>query len=105
MMWIRSENREWRTTPYAGIDISFLRRNGEKGATVLLRFSKGARFPLHNHPGGEELLVLEGVVLVGGERLVRGDYLWTERNGKHDSVAEEASLLFVNTPEGIEVLE
>ena len=28
--------------------------------TSLLRFDAGARFPLHDHPGGEEVFVVDG---------------------------------------------
>lgn len=105
MILLTTDKQEWRATPYQGIEICFLRRSGDRGASVLLKFQQGARFPLHNHPGGEELFVLKGTVLVGGERLAEGDYLWTEPNASHDSVAEEDVILFVNTPEGIEILE
>jgi quercetin dioxygenase-like cupin family protein len=30
-----------------------------RASSVLLRFEAGATFPAHNHPGGEEVYVLE----------------------------------------------
>ena len=38
------------------------RRGGESdNATSLVRFRPGATFPSYAHPGGEELLILDGV--------------------------------------------
>jgi len=37
--------------------------------TILLKFEAGAVYPYHNHPGGEEVFVLEGDVLFNEEKL------------------------------------
>jgi quercetin dioxygenase-like cupin family protein len=105
MLLVRSADRTWRRTPYAGIEMCVLRGNDEHGGAVLLKFPRAARFPLHDHPGGEELYVLEGRITVGEHALSRGDYLWTEPGGRHDAIAEQDTVVLVTTPKGIKVLE
>src|SRR5260370_18205495 len=75
---VTSESQKWRATPYAGIELCLLRQNEEKGGALLLKLAAGARFPLHDHPGGEEVYVVEGAVTIGGRKLAAGDHLWTQ---------------------------
>jgi quercetin dioxygenase-like cupin family protein len=82
-----------------------LRQNEVGGGAVLLKFTKGARFPTHDHPGGEEVYVIDGRAVIGTVTVKRGDYLWTEPNGIHDLTAEEETVLFVSSPNGIKVVE
>ena len=98
-------NQQWRTTPYAGIQMCGLRRNDQGGGTVLLKITQGARFPLHDHPGGEEVYVIYGRAVGGGVTVNTGDYLWTPPHGTHDLQAEEDTLLFVSAPMGIRLPE
>jgi quercetin dioxygenase-like cupin family protein len=99
------ENQQWRTTPYAGIQMCGLRHNDQGGGTVLLKITQGARFPLHDHPGGEEVYVIYGRAVVGGVTVNTGDYLWTPPNGTHDLQAEAETLLFVSAPKGIRLIK
>ncbi|NIP78481.1 MAG: cupin domain-containing protein, partial [Gemmatimonadetes bacterium] len=50
-----------------GISVKILRFDERQGRppTFLLRFEPGASYPNHNHPGGEEVYVLEGEVRFG----------------------------------------
>ena len=97
--------QKWKPTPYTGVQMCGLRQNEQGGGTVLLRVSPGARFPLHDHPGGEEVFVVYGRAVVGDVTVSTGDYLWTPPNGTHDMRAEEETLLFVSSPNGIRVIE
>ena len=99
------EDQKWRALPYEGVEMCGLRQNESGGGAVLLKFSKGARFPTHDHPGGEEVYVIYGCAVIGGITVKAGDYLWTPPNNTHDLVAEEETVLFVSSPEGIKVLE
>jgi len=53
---------DWVQSPATGVERRQLFRIGaEKArATSIVRYEPGSRFPRHNHPGGEEFLVLEG---------------------------------------------
>lgn len=97
--------RQWRATPYAGVEVCRLRDNGAGGGSSLVKVAAGARVPTHDHPGGEEVLLLEGRAVIGGRTLVAGDYLWTAPDGVHDLRAEEDTLLFVAAPSGVRILQ
>ena len=49
----------------------------------MLKFDAGAKYPYHNHPGGEELFVMEGNCIIESAVLHKGDYLYTPPNSKH----------------------
>lgn len=52
------------------------RLGGERArATSLVRYAPGSVFPGHGHPGGEEILVLDGELLEGLETYARGSWL------------------------------
>jgi anti-sigma factor ChrR (cupin superfamily) len=53
----------WTPSPVAGMERRLLdRRGGEVArATSIVRDAPGSRFERHGHPGGEEIVVLDGV--------------------------------------------
>ena len=53
----------WQPSPMAGVQRKPLSRSGaESGhATSLVCYAAGSNFRSHPHPGGEEILVLDGV--------------------------------------------
>jgi quercetin dioxygenase-like cupin family protein len=88
------------------VSVKVLRRDpATGGSTSIVRFEAGARFPAHNHPGGEEVLVLEGEVQIGGDRLGTGDYLYTPPGGKHALSTEGGCVILVVLPQPVEILE
>jgi quercetin dioxygenase-like cupin family protein len=97
--------RRWRPTPQAGVLVCELRDNGAGGGSALVRVAAGARVPAHDHPGGEEVSLVEGRAVVGGVTLRPGDYLFTGPDLAHDLRAEEDTVLFVSTPGGVRVIE
>lgn len=88
-----------------GIFIKILRRD-ETGRppSFLLKFEAGASYPYHNHPAGEELLVMEGTCVVAGASLTAGDYLYTPPGFKHAVSTETGCTLFFMVPEEVEIL-
>src|ERR1041384_5884373 len=100
-----SENQKWRATPYAGVQMCGLRQNENGGGAGLLKVAKGARFSTHDHPGGEEVYVVYGRAIIGEITVTQGDYLWTPPDNTHDLKAEEETLMFISSPNGIKVIE
>ena len=100
-----AEGRRWQATSHAGVEVCVLRQNGQGGGAALVRFAAGARFPRHDHPGGEEVYVLEGRCVVGGATLAAGDFLWTPPGGVHDLRAEAPTVIYVATPSGVRIVE
>jgi quercetin dioxygenase-like cupin family protein len=106
---VRSLQIEWRplTEPgVSGVFVKVLRFDKEtrRAPTILLKFEAGATYPAHNHPGGEEVFVLEGDLRLGKDHLYIGDYLYTSPNGKHAVRSEGGCIVLVNVPEEVEIL-
>src|SRR5262245_52036796 len=81
---VRTSEADWRATRTPGVAIKMLREDpATGGSSFLVRLEPGARIPAHDHPGGEELFVVDGDFQVGPERLSAGDYLYTPPDGKH----------------------
>ena len=58
------DSMNWVQSPEAGVWRKRVYMDGPAEAgkvTSLVRYDAGARFPEHGHPGGEEVLVLEGI--------------------------------------------
>ena len=60
---IETAEQEWIASPMPGVWRKPLaREDRERGhATSIVRYEAGAKFSAHDHPLGEEILVLEGV--------------------------------------------
>lgn len=60
---IRPGDSPWRASPMPGVERCLLDRIGDEvaRATSLVRYAPGSQFSEHQHTGGEEYLVLEGV--------------------------------------------
>lgn len=63
--------------------------------TSLVRYEPGATFPTHDHPDGEEILVLEGVFSDEHGDWPAGSYLLNPEGFRHTPFSREGCLLFV----------
>ncbi|MEP6901283.1 MAG: cupin domain-containing protein [Actinomycetota bacterium] len=88
---VRSNEIEWKSLTeidednVSGVYVKSLMFDDktQRSPTILLKFEAGAKYPLHNHPGGEEVFVLEGDIHLGKDHLHAGDYLFTAPNNLH----------------------
>ncbi len=89
----------------SGIFVKPLKLEAGTGRPVsfLLKFEPGASYPYHNHPKGEEILVLEGSCQIGSEVLGQGDYLFTPPGFKHGVITSEGCVLFLMVPAEVEI--
>ena len=108
----RSLYTEWKPLMEEGVDtrgisVKVLRYDDQekRAPTILLKFEAGAKYPYHNHPGGEEIFVLQGDALIDGEILSEGDYLFTPKGFKHSVFSEKGCVLLFVIPEEVEILE
>jgi anti-sigma factor ChrR (cupin superfamily) len=71
------ETLSWASSPAAGVERGMLDRLGgeDSRATSLVRYAPGATLPLHTHPVGEELLVLEGLFSDAHGQYPKGTYV------------------------------
>ncbi|HYR83447.1 MAG TPA: cupin domain-containing protein [Terriglobia bacterium] len=106
---VRSHQIEWQPLSEPGVTgvlVKTLRFDEEtrRAPTILLKFEPGATYPAHNHPGGEEIFVLEGDIALGKDHLQAGDYLYTAPDNKHGARSQNGCVVLVNVPEEVEVL-
>ena len=103
---VRSHEMSWQPLAEPGVEgisVKPLRIDKETGRapTILLRFEPGSSYPAHDHPGGEEIFVLEGDIGLGKDRLGPGDYLYTAPGGKHAVHSEGGCVILVNVPQEV----
>ena len=94
---VRPGEAEWVASPQAGVDRLMLDRIGEEiaRATSLVRFAPGSFFPFHEHGGGEEILVLEGVLEDEYGTYPAGTYVRDPVGTSHQPFTKTGCLLFV----------
>lgn len=63
--------------------------------TSVVRYESGSEFPAHDHPGGEEILVLEGVFSDEHGHWPAGTYLLNPEGFRHAPFSEDGCVLFV----------
>jgi quercetin dioxygenase-like cupin family protein len=107
---VRSNQIEWKALAEpgaSGVFVKVLRFDKEtrRAPTILLKFAAGATYPAHNHPGGEEIFVLEGDLKLGKDHLYAGDYLYTAPNGKHAVRSEKGCVVLISVPEEVIILK
>lgn len=91
------EEQRWIPSPQAGVERVMLDRIGEEKAraTSLVRYAPRSQFAPHAHPGGEEILVLEGVFSADGEDFPAGTYLRNPPGSAHRPYSVEGARIFV----------
>ena len=106
----RSHQMEWQPLAEPGVTGVFVKvlrfdKEARRAPTILLRFEPGATYPAHNHPGGEEVFVIEGDIKLGPDHLQTGDYLHTAPNNKHAVWSEKGCVVLVSVPQQVEILK
>lgn len=107
---VRSHQLEWRALSEPGISGVYVKRlrvdrDAGRAPTILLKFDPGATYPAHNHPGGEEVFVLDGDVKIGKDHLHAGDYLYSAPNNAHAVWSDKGCVILVNVPQQVEILK
>ncbi len=94
---VNTFERDWMASPKAGVWRKPLaREDAERGhATSIVRYEPGASFHSHNHPGGEEILVLDGTFSDATGDFGRGTYFRNPAGFVHAPFSEEGCLIFV----------
>lgn len=94
---IRPADSPWVPSPMAGVERRLLDRLGAElaRATSIVRYAAGARFSAHQHPGGEEFLVLEGVFSDERGDYPVGTYVRNPIGSQHAPFSREGCTIFV----------
>ena len=94
---IQTGDQEWIPSPAGGVLRKPLaREEAERGhATSIVRYEPGASFNRHEHPLGEEILVLEGVFSDETGDYGKGTYLRNPPGSGHAPFSREGCVLLV----------
>jgi anti-sigma factor ChrR (cupin superfamily) len=94
---IETDQQPWVASPHAGVWRKPLaRESAERGhATSLVKFNAGASFSEHDHPLGEEILVLSGTFSDHSGDYQAGSYFRNPEGFKHAPFSKEGCVLFV----------
>ena len=94
---VRAAEQRWVPSPLPGVERVMLDRLGaERGrATSLVRYAQGSSFHAHAHPGGEEILVLQGTFSDESGDYGPGWYLRHPPGSNHRPWSTEGALIFV----------
>lgn len=94
---LRSGEYHWTASPQTGVERVMLDRVGGElaRATSIVRYAPASSFPRHQHPGGEEILVLSGTFSEGQSDYSAGWYLRNPPGSSHEPRSEEGSVIFV----------
>lgn len=107
---VRSNEIEWQPLGEENSDGVFVKsllfdEEAKRSPTILLKFESGATYPLHNHPQGEEIFVLEGDIKLGKDELFAGDYLFTATNNKHRVSTKNGCVVLLKAAEEVEIIK
>ena len=89
---------EWQPSPSGTVWRKRLHLVGSAEAgqvTSIVRYEPGSSFPQHDHPEGEEILVLEGVFSDEHGDWPAGTYLLNPEGFRHAPFSQEGCLIFV----------
>ena len=88
---------DWTETRLPGVHRRVLDRDGAEAgrATTIVRFDKNSYFDPHEHPGGEEFLVLEGVFSDQYGDFPAGTYVRNPVGSAHKPHTAEGCTIFV----------
>jgi len=92
------EDYEWAPSPMKGVERMMLDRVGNEvaRATSLVRYAPNSVFSKHEHGGGEEFLVLEGVFSDEHDDYPAGTYMRSPIGTSHSpKVGSEGATIFV----------
>jgi quercetin dioxygenase-like cupin family protein len=108
--FVSSTKIEWKPLEEPGISGIYVKvlqfdLETRRAPTILLKFEAGASYPAHNHPGGEEIFVLEGDIRLGKDHLYAGDYLSTAPGNIHAARSVAGCVILVKTPLEVEIIK
>lgn len=95
---IDTDSVPWKASPSGTVWRRRLHHVGpaESGqVTSIVRFEPGSTFPMHDHPDGEEILVLDGVFSDEHGDWPAGTYLLNPEGFRHAPFSRQGCLLFV----------
>ncbi|CAI3131557.1 hypothetical protein MWMV8_MWMV8_03428 [Acinetobacter calcoaceticus] len=98
MAVVKPNDYQWVKSPRGEVERVMLDRVGDETAraTSLVRYAPQTKFPEHQHPLGEEILVLSGTFTENGDQhYPAGWYLRNPDGSQHTPSSEDGTVIFV----------
>ncbi len=94
---VHSDEVEWLASPMPGVDRRMLDRIGGEvaRATTIVRYAPKSKFSAHEHTGGEEFIVLDGVFQDEHGDFPVGSYIRNPPTSSHTPSSEKGCVIFV----------
>jgi anti-sigma factor ChrR (cupin superfamily) len=94
---VHAAKQPWVSSLTPGVERRMLFRIGEEKARAssIVRYAKGSHFPAHEHPGGEEILVLDGVFQDESGDYPASSYMRNPPGSGHRPGSEQGCVIFV----------
>ncbi|WOX04681.1 cupin domain-containing protein [Microbulbifer pacificus] len=94
---VAGDQYQWSASPQQGVERVMLDRVGEEKAraTSIVRYAPDSHFPRHQHPGGEEILVLTGTFSDEDGHYPAGWYLRNPPGSSHQPFSDKGATIFV----------
>jgi quercetin dioxygenase-like cupin family protein len=107
---VKTNEIEWIPLPEDGVTGIYIKpllfdADANRSPTMLLKFDAGANYPLHNHPEGEEIFVIEGDIKLGKDELSAGDFLFTAPGNMHRVSTKNGCVVLLKAPKEVEIIE
>jgi len=96
---VRPEDYHWQPSPMPGVERMMLDRIGDEvaRATTIVRFAPNSQFSPHEHGGGEEFFVLDGVFSDEHRDYPAGSYVRNPVGTHHTPrIGPEGATILVN---------
>lgn len=92
-----SKKLTWQKSPCTGVWRKPLARAAieHSHVTSIVKYEPGARFTNHDHPAGEEILVLEGIFSDATGDYRSGSYLRNPKGFTHSPYSDKGCVIFV----------
>ncbi|WP_447753489.1 cupin domain-containing protein [Sphingopyxis fribergensis] len=95
MFYLNSKDWKFEEIGIPGVTMAHIWGEDGTGAD-LIRFEKGATFPVHDHEGPEQIVMLSGKIRFGDIVMAPGDYMNAGPGFEHDAEALEDSVFFLD---------
>lgn len=94
---IKTSDMEWQPSPASGVWRKPLERESKESGhtTSIVKYEPGSYFKQHAHPGGEEILVLEGTFSDEHGDYGPGSYLRNPPGSSHTPFSKEGCTILV----------
>lgn len=96
-LFINTNEQPWLASPMQGVWRKPLERAGRESGhtTSIVKYEAGSKFSSHNHPFGEEILVLEGVFSDQFGDYPAGTYIRNPPNSHHAPFSKHGCVILV----------